>query len=66
MFIFTTGGVDEPSEHTDSYMGQKLFYGVLGIPDLLELLQECGLILRHFEYDEYPEKHLYLIAQKKA
>jgi SAM-dependent methyltransferase len=64
IFIFTTGAVDQPTEHTDTCMGQKLFYGVLGIPGLLALLQDCGLILRHFEYDQYPEKHLYLVVQK--
>ena len=64
VFIFTTGAVDSPSEHTDTYLSQKLFYGVLGIPDLLKHLQDCGLILRHLEYDQFPEKHLYLIVQK--
>lgn len=64
IFIFTTGAIDAPSEHTDSFLGQRLFYGALGIPNLLNLLQDCGLILRHLEYDQFPEKHLYLITQK--
>lgn len=28
------------------------------------LVPETGCILRHLEYDQYPELHLYLIAQK--
>jgi hypothetical protein len=28
------------------------------------VLSEAGCICRHLEYDQYPESHLYLIAQK--
>jgi len=66
VLIFTTGGVDEAGEHTDDAMGQLLFYGVLGIPRLLATLEACGLALRHFEFDQHPEKHLLVIAQKTA
>lgn len=66
IFIFTTGGVDKPTEHSDSFLGKKLFYGVLGIPKLLPLMQSCGLIVRHLEYDQFPERHLYVIAQKSV
>ncbi len=31
-----------------------------------DLLAEAGCICRHLEYDQYPELHLYIIAQKAA
>jgi SAM-dependent methyltransferase len=64
VYIFTTGGVDGPVEKLDSWMGVPLAYGVLGIPKLLELLTKFGCVCRHLEYDQYPEQHLYIIAQK--
>lgn len=62
--IFTTGGLDAPSEKTDAAMGPPMYYSVLGIPDTLALLAEAGCICRHLEYDQYPELHLYIVAQK--
>jgi 2-polyprenyl-3-methyl-5-hydroxy-6-metoxy-1,4-benzoquinol methylase len=62
--IFTTGGLDVPSEKVDSAMGLPMYYSTLGIPRTLEVLSEAGCICRHLEYDQYPESHLYLIAQK--
>jgi len=66
IYLFTTAGLDEPGEKTDSgNMGVPLSYGVLGIPKLLELLNKFGCVCRHLEYDQHPEQHLYLIAQKR-
>jgi 2-polyprenyl-3-methyl-5-hydroxy-6-metoxy-1,4-benzoquinol methylase len=62
--IFTTGGLDAPSEKVDSAMGPPMYYSVLGIPSTLKLLSESGCICRHLEYDQYPELHLYIIAQR--
>lgn len=62
--IFTTGGLDAPGEKTDAAMGTPMYYSVLGIPDTLRVIAEAGCILRHLEYDQHPELHLYLIAQK--
>jgi len=64
ILIFTTGGVDGPHEMEDSSMGPPVCYSVLGIPRTLELIAQCGCICKHLEYDQYPEKHLYIIAQK--
>ena len=63
--IFTTGGLDAPDEKTDSAMGPQMYYSVLGIPRTLELLSENQCICRHLEYDQYPELHLYVVAQRK-
>jgi hypothetical protein len=57
-------GVDAPSEKVDSAMGPQMYYSVLGIPNLLKLISEAGCICRHLEYDQYPELHLYVIAQR--
>jgi SAM-dependent methyltransferase len=62
--IFTTGGLDAPSEKVDSAMGPQMYYSVLGIPNTLKLISETGCICRHLEYDQYPELHLYVIAQR--
>jgi SAM-dependent methyltransferase len=64
VFIFTTGGVDEPEEKSDSFMGPRLDYSALGIPKILELITKFGCVCRHLEYDQHPQQHLYVIAQK--
>lgn len=66
VFIFTTGGLDTPSEKMDAEMGPKMYYSVLGIPRILNLLSECGCVSRHLEYDQYPQSHLYIIAQRAS
>ncbi len=62
--IFSTGGLDAPSEKVDSAMGPPMYYSVLGIPETLKLLSESACVCRHLEYDQYPELHLFIIAQK--
>jgi SAM-dependent methyltransferase len=64
VFIWTTAGLDGPEEKRDSAMGPPVYYSVLGIPKTLQVLSETGCILRHLEYDQLPEKHLFLIVQK--
>lgn len=64
VFIWTTGGLDTPEEKRDSCMGPPMYYSVLGIPRTLQILAEAGCVCRHLEYDQLPEKHVYLIAQK--
>jgi len=64
VFIWTTGGLDAPDEKRDSAMGPPVYYSVLGIPKTLLILAEAGCVCRHLEYDQLPEKHVFLIAQK--
>ena len=64
--IFTIGGLDHPSEKVDSAMGPRMYYGTLGIPRTIEVLAGSGCVLRHLEYDQYPELHVYVIAQRVA
>lgn len=64
VFIFSIGGLDAPSEHVDSYMGPEVYYASLGIPGLLGVIGEAGCVCRHLEFDQYPQKHLYIIVQR--
>jgi predicted TPR repeat methyltransferase len=64
VFIWTMGGLDGPEEKQDSSMGPPIYYNVLGIPKTLETISEAGCVCRHLEYDQMPEKHVFIIAQK--
>ena len=66
VFIFTAGGLDAPDAHVDSSMGPEVQYSTLGIPGLLDVVREAGCVCRHLEFDQFPEKHLYLIVQRPA
>jgi 2-polyprenyl-3-methyl-5-hydroxy-6-metoxy-1,4-benzoquinol methylase len=63
--IFSMGGLDREEEKTDSAMGPRMYYSTLGIPRTLELVNRCGCVLRHMEFDQQPEQHLYLIVQRR-
>ena len=64
VLIFTTGGVDRPSERRDAAMGPPMYHAAPGIPRVLELVDASGCVCRHLEYDRHPESHVYVIAQK--
>lgn len=68
VLIYTTGGVDEPGDNSNPFLGQPLYHAALGIPKILEVIGEEGCICRHLEYDQAHGddigKHLYLIIQK--
>ncbi|MBI4292968.1 MAG: class I SAM-dependent methyltransferase [Betaproteobacteria bacterium] len=64
VLIFTTGGVENPEEVTNPCFGQPLYHAAPGIPAILRTLAESNCSCRHLEYDQYPEKHVYVIAQR--
>ncbi|MBX9607614.1 MAG: class I SAM-dependent methyltransferase [Gammaproteobacteria bacterium] len=64
VLIFTAGGLDAPAEHHEDRMGPSLYYASLGIPALLATITEAACVCRHLEFDQWPEKHLVLIAQR--
>ncbi len=64
VILFSMGGTDQQGEKQDSVMGPPMYHATLGIPKILQLLANASCICRHLEYDQYPESHLYLIAQK--
>jgi SAM-dependent methyltransferase len=64
--LFTMGGLDAPSEKTDVAMGLPMYYATLGISGVMTLMAGAGCSCRHLEYDQYPELHVYVIAQAVA
>lgn len=64
VLIFSFGGTNEKSDHTDNFMGPEVYYSTLGTNGFLELLIRLGCICRHLEYGQHPELHTYLIVQK--
>lgn len=64
VFIFTMGGTDGPNEMRDSHMGVPMYTATLGIPGMLEVLGGCRCVCRHLEFDQQPQLHVYVIAQK--
>jgi hypothetical protein len=65
VILVTAGGLDAPSEHFDSTMGPEVYYSTLGIPGLLEVLKDGHCVCRHLEFDQWPQKHLVVIAQNE-
>jgi len=64
VLIFSAGGTDGPDEHLDATMGPEVRYSTLGIPGMLAVVEEAGCVCRHLEFDQYPERHLYVIVQR--
>ncbi len=62
--IFSMGGLDHEEEKTDSEMGPRMYYSTPGIPRTLELVARAGCVLRHLEFDQPGEPHLYMIIQR--
>ena len=66
VLIFSCSGTDEVGELYDSTMGPEVYYGSLGVNVILALLDELGCRIRHVEFDQYPELHVCIIAQKSS
>lgn len=64
VFIFSCGGTDDAGDHKDDFMGPEVYYSSLGINGFVSLLINSDCIVRHIEYDQYPELHTYFIVQK--
>ncbi|MFK8011557.1 MAG: hypothetical protein AB8B80_05915, partial [Marinicellaceae bacterium] len=64
VMIFSFGGLDKTDEHTDNAMGVDMYYSTLGVNAYLKLIMEKGCVCRHFEYDQHPDLHAFIIIQK--
>jgi len=64
VLLFSCGGTDDKSDHTDDCMGPEVYYSSLGINGFLGLFIRLGCICRHLEYDQYPALHAYFIVEK--
>tara|TARA_R110000787_G_scaffold98369_6_gene202359 strand:- start:964 stop:1557 length:594 start_codon:yes stop_codon:yes gene_type:complete len=52
-------------EDTSEWLNDIFYYSSIGINDNLQLLIENGLTVLHMELDQYPEKHVCVIAKKR-
>lgn len=64
VLIFSMGGLHEAHEKQDRAMGPPMYYSTLGIPATLALINASGAVVKHLEFDQSPEQHLYVIAQR--
>lgn len=65
VLIFTCGG-GPAGEITGTFQDRKFGYSTLGVETFVRILHEAGCCCRHVEYDQYPEQHVYVIAQKNG
>ena len=64
IMIFSFGGLLQPSEKQDNSMGPEMYYSTLGINQTLATVASADCCCMHLEFDQYPEPHAYLIAQR--
>ncbi len=62
--IYTFG--NDAGAHESEWLGDSFYYSSIGIADNVGILLENGLTLMHLELDQYPEKHVYVIAKKQS
>jgi SAM-dependent methyltransferase len=62
VFAYTFGHGD--GEHEDTWRDDTFYYSSLGINKNLALLMDNGLTPVHVELDQYPERHVFVVAQK--
>lgn len=60
--IYTFGNAI--GEHTATWHEDEFYYSSIGINDNLTALIGNGITIMHLELDQYPEKHVYVIAKK--
>jgi trans-aconitate methyltransferase len=64
VMIFSAGGLAHADEHTNEAMGVPMYHATIGVPSILDVVREARCTLRHFEYDQWPEMHVYAIVQR--
>lgn len=62
--LFTCGGGRGEQEISGGFQGEEFDYSTLGVNEFLRLLSEYGCSCKHLEYDQHPENHVYIIAQR--
>jgi len=62
VFMYTFGNAI--GEHSDTWHNDTFYYSSIGINENLNLLMTNGLTIQHLELDQYPQKHVYVIATK--
>lgn len=64
VFIFSFGATASADEQCDDTMGTMVYYSTLGTHGFLSLFIELGCVIRHLEFDQYPDIHSYMIIEK--
>jgi SAM-dependent methyltransferase len=64
VLLFTCGDTDEPGTIEGAFGGQRFEYSSLGVTEFVRLLWRFDCSVRHLEYDQHPENHVYIIARK--
>jgi SAM-dependent methyltransferase len=64
VLLFTCGGTMGPEEISGGFQGETFDYSTLGVDEFLRLLREFRCTCKHLEYDQFPENHVTIIAQK--
>jgi len=64
VLLFACGGTIGPEEISGGFQGETFDYSTLGVDEFLRLIREYGCTCRHVEYDQFPENHVTIIAQK--
>lgn len=62
IFIYTLG--DAVGEHYSDWHDEKFYYSSIGINENLKVLVESHCECKHLERDQFPEKHVFIVAQK--
>jgi len=57
---------NDHGEHTDQWHDDQFYYSSIGIHGNVQLLMQQGVNVVHLELDQYPERHVCVIAQKPA
>lgn len=60
ILIYSFGNAE--GESTDQWRNDTFYYSSIGINENIKVLLDNGLSILHFELDQYPEKHAYIIA----
>jgi hypothetical protein len=64
VLLFTCGGGEEPGTAQGELGAKQFEYSSLGVPWFVRLLWHFGCAVRNIEYDQYPQNHVYIVAQK--
>lgn len=64
VLIYTFG--DAKGEHESSWREDIFYYSSIGIEANLQILLQNGVKPLHLELDQYPERHVCIIAQRQA
>jgi SAM-dependent methyltransferase len=63
VLIYSFG--DDYGEHTDQWHNDTFYYSSIGIQENCQLMLSMGLSIMHLELDQFPENHVYGIAQRR-